>query len=69
MYKKMTREELKSKIPHGYAKKIALKAGVNKMTVSNFLNGKNDNVAVEIATLEILAELTNKRDSLLAQIH
>lgn len=64
----MERQELKSKVPHGYIEVIADKAGVNRMTVSNFLNGKNDNIKVEIATLEVLAELSEKKNNLLARI-
>ena len=57
----MTREELKAKIPHGYANKIATKAGVNRITVSNWLNGRSDNPMVEIAVLEVVAELTERK--------
>jgi transcriptional regulator with XRE-family HTH domain len=65
----MTRQELKAKIPHGYAKQIAKKAGVNRVTVSNWLNGKSDNVLVELAVLEVLAELSEKKNSLLNRIN
>lgn len=65
----MNRDELKAKIPHGYSKRIAAKAGVNRITVSNWLNGKSDNVLVEIAVLEIVAELSEKKNSLLARIN
>jgi DNA-binding LacI/PurR family transcriptional regulator len=68
MYKIMTREQLKSKIPYGYAKKIAAKAGVSRMTVSSFMNGKNNNVEVEMAALEILAELNQAKNNLIAKI-
>lgn len=64
----MTREQLKSKIPHGSAQKIADKAGVNRITVSNFLNGRSDNIAVELACLEVIAEIETKRRNLYAQI-
>ena len=64
----MTREELKSKIPHGSAKMIAEKAGVNIVTVSKWINGTSNNVNVEIAILEVLAELSEKKNALLARI-
>ncbi|WP_295714396.1 hypothetical protein [Mucilaginibacter sp.] len=64
----MTRKELKSKIPHGYAKIIAEKAGVNRITVSNWLNDKSDNPLVELAVLEIVADLSEKKNSLLKRI-
>ncbi|MDP9076266.1 MAG: hypothetical protein M3O71_02485 [Bacteroidota bacterium] len=65
----MERQELKSKVPHGYGKLIAKKAGVKEQAVSQFLNGKNDNVNIELATLEILAELSEKKNSFLARIN
>ncbi|QTE39505.1 hypothetical protein J3L18_10750 [Mucilaginibacter gossypii] len=65
----MTREELKSKIPHGYAKMIAEKAGVNRVTVSNFLNGRNDNIMVELAALEVVADVEQKRRGYMAIIN
>jgi len=64
----MTRQELKEKIPHGYAKKIAEKAGVNRITVSKWLNGKSDNPMVELAVLEVVAELSEQKSGLLARI-
>lgn len=64
----MTRKELKSKIPYGYAKKIAAKAGVSHVTVSSFMNGKNNNIEVEMAALEILAELSEAKNNLLSKI-
>ncbi|WP_295795157.1 hypothetical protein [Mucilaginibacter sp.] len=65
----MEREQLKAKVPHGYGKVIAKKAGVKEQAVSQFLNGKNDNVNIELATLEVLAELSEKRNDLLARIN
>jgi transcriptional regulator with XRE-family HTH domain len=65
----MERKELKEKVPHGYGALIAERAGVTKQAVSQFLNGKNDNVSIELATLEILAELSEKKNSLLARIN
>jgi hypothetical protein len=65
----MQRKELKSKVPYGYGKLIAQKAEVTEQSVSQFLNGKNDNVDIELATLEVLAELSEKKNSLLARIN
>lgn len=64
----MTRKELKAKVPHGSAKEIAAKAGVNRITVSNWLNGKSDNPLVEIAVLELVAELEEKKNALYARL-
>lgn len=64
----MTRPELKAKVPHGYGKKIAERAKTTPQAVSHFLNGKTDNPEIEIATLEILAELSEKRSHLLSRL-
>jgi hypothetical protein len=64
----MQRTELKALVPYGYAKLIAMKSKTSRMTVSAFLNGKNDNITIELATLEVLAELQEKRNSLIAKI-
>ncbi|MBD1385724.1 LacI family DNA-binding transcriptional regulator [Mucilaginibacter rigui] len=64
----MERNELKAKIPHGYGKIIAERAGTTKQAVSQFLNGKSDNVNVEMATLEVLAEINEKRKALLNRL-
>jgi predicted transcriptional regulator len=65
----MNREELKAKVPHGYGAVIAKRAGATKQAVSQFLNGRNNNVSIELATLEVLAELSEKKNSLLARIN
>ena len=64
----MDRAQLKTLVPHGYGKVIAKKAGVSSMTVSKFLNGTNDNLRVEIAVLEILAELSDRKGVLISKI-
>jgi DNA-binding LacI/PurR family transcriptional regulator len=64
----MKRSDMKLLVPRGYGKLIAQKAGVTEMTVSQFLNGKNDNIKVELATLEILAELADKKEFLVNKI-
>lgn len=64
----INRKELKEKVPYGYGKKIAEKAGVSQKVVSDYLNGKINSEKVEIATLEILAEISMKKKLLLEQI-
>jgi transcriptional regulator with XRE-family HTH domain len=64
----MDRKELKKLVPHGYGKLIAEKAGVTPKYVSQFLNEKNDSTKIEIAVLEVIAELKGKRKQLLKQI-
>jgi hypothetical protein len=64
----MTREELKAKIPHGYSKLIAQRAGVKNHSVSLFLHGKINSVKIEMAALEVLAELSDKKNDLLIRI-
>lgn len=64
----LNRTELKKQVPRGSATTIAQKAGVTTKTVSEYLNGKNNNIKVELAVLEVLAELNKKKKELLAQI-
>lgn len=60
------RSTLREKIPHGYGKKIADKAGVTPRFVSKFLNdSKVNSFKVEMAALEVLAEISQKKHSLL----
>ena len=64
----MNRQDLRKKVPHGYSKEIAKRAGVSQKFVSDFLAGKANSERVEMATLEVLAELSNKKRALLEQI-
>lgn len=64
----MNRAELKSKIPHGYSKVIAEKAGVNPKSVSMYLNGKINSHKIEMAALEVLAEIGKRKNILLNDI-
>lgn len=64
----MTRKELKEKIPYGYCKIIAEKAGVHAHSVSLYLNSKSNSNKVELAALEVIAELEQKKKSLIRQI-
>ena len=64
----LNRQEIKSKVPKGYNTLIAQRAGVHPNAVSQYLNGKNNSMKIEIATLEILAELSDKKKELLQRI-
>lgn len=64
----MNRQDLRKKVPRGYGKEIAKRAGVSQKFVSDYLNGKANSEKVEIATLEVLAELSNRKRELLQQI-
>lgn len=64
----ITRKELVDKIPYGYAKTIAKRAGVSKDFMSRWMAGKANSEKVEMATLEVLAELSQKKKNLLSQI-
>jgi transcriptional regulator with XRE-family HTH domain len=57
-------QELKDKIPHGFGKIIAERAGVNECSVSKFLNGKTKSWKVEKAVIEVIAELETKRETI-----
>ena len=65
----LTRKQLKEKVPYGYCKVIADRAKVTKKQVSVFLNDENvKSNNIEMATLEVLAELSQKKKALLEQI-
>jgi len=64
----LTRKELAEKIPYGYAKKIAKKAGVSPEFMSKWMADQANSERVEMATLEVLAELSQRKKTLLAQI-
>lgn len=57
----MNRSELKNRIPHGYCKVIASKAGVSTKSVTQFLSGKSNSHKVEMAVLQVLAELADEK--------
>lgn len=64
----INRKELRKKVPHGYCKVIAERAGVNISQVSYYFSGKGNSERVENATLELLSELSEKKKSLLNMI-
>lgn len=64
----LNREEIRLKVPHGYQHKIAEKAGTSQAAVSKYLKGKSNSEKIEMAVLEILAELSQRKKQLLDQI-
>ena len=62
------RNEVRKKVPYGYCKKIAIRAGGNPTQVSNYFSGKGNSERVENATLEILTELSERKKRLLGNI-
>lgn len=62
------RKELAEKVPYGYVQVIADRAGVSKRFVSKWMSNQANSEKVEMATLEVLAELSQKKKQLLAQI-
>ncbi len=66
----IARTEIRKKIPYGYGRIIAKKAGVSTSFLSRFLNDSEiKSERVEIAALEVLAELSQKKQLLIAQIN
>ncbi len=57
----VNRKELRSKIPKGYCKIIADKAGVTNQAVSSYFSAKINSEKVEIAALEVVAQLKQER--------
>lgn len=65
----MNREELKNHIPYGYGKVIAQKAGVSERSVSNYMSGKTNSIKIEMAALQVLAELGEEKKELINKIN
>lgn len=64
------RTEIRKKIPYGYGRVIAKRAGVSTSFLSRYLNNSDvKSERVEIATLEVLAELSQKKQTLITQIN
>lgn len=58
------RIEIKKKIPYGYGRIIAKKAGVTEQFVSKYLNDSEINSRrVELATLEVLEEIKQSKNA------
>lgn len=64
----MERKEIKKMLPSGYGPYLASKTGYTKMSIYNWFKGKNDNVNIENAALQYLAEVLEKRKELNARI-
>lgn len=64
----MDRKELKSKIPYGYSKIIAQRAGVTQKSVSMYLNDKLNSHKIEMATLQVLSDIGKSKSILIANI-
>jgi predicted transcriptional regulator len=62
------RTKLKDKIPHGYGKIIAKKAGVTAKAVSEYLNNRMNSERIELAALNVVAELENAKNEIVNQI-
>ena len=56
------RSQIREKIPYGYCKVIAAKAGVTQRYVSKYLNDSSINSKkVQMATLEVLEEIKESK--------
>ena len=58
-------QKIKEKLPHGFGKVVAEKAGVTQQSVSKYLNGKVKSWKIEKAGLEVIAELEKQRNQIL----
>ena len=59
----VSRTQIKEKLPHGYGKVIAARAGVSPRFVSKFLNDDSvKSVKVQTATLAVLEEIKKKEN-------
>ena len=64
MQNTITRIEIKKKIPYGYGRIIAKKAGVTEQFVSKYLNNSEvKSKRVEMATVEVLEEIKQNENA------
>ena len=63
------RTELRKKIPQGYCDVIAKKAGVSRVSVSGYFSGRSNSRKIEIAALQVVAELEKETSNLISQIN
>jgi predicted transcriptional regulator len=61
----LNRKELREQVPHGHCKIIAKKAGVTQKSVSDYFATKNNSEKIEMAVLEVLAQIGEKKKRLL----
>ena len=54
-------QNLKEKLPHGFGKVVAERAGVSEISVSKFLNGKTSSWNIEKAVLGVISDLNKER--------
>jgi len=64
----LDRKKIKEKIPHGYGKIVAKKAGVTEKSVSDYLNSRLNSERIEIAALEVIAQIQQSKNQLVSQI-
>ncbi|HCW05803.1 MAG TPA: hypothetical protein DGG95_00365 [Cytophagales bacterium] len=64
----MTPQELRKRIPRGYCKVIAERAGVSRKEVSDYFTGKIVSSHIQMIALKIAAKISRKKKNLLKQI-
>ena len=66
----MDRQELRSKMPYGFQKVIAERAGVSQKSVSFWFNGrtKRYNGKIEMVVLQVAAEISEEKRKLIDKI-
>ncbi len=57
----INREELRKKLPSGSLKEVAKRAGVGVASVSRYFSYESNSERVEIAALEVAAEIQKKK--------
>lgn len=64
----LNRKELRKKLPKGYCKVIAMKAGVTQRSVSLYFDYKFNSERIEDTLLIVLSELNTNKKKLLEAI-
>jgi transcriptional regulator with XRE-family HTH domain len=63
------RNYLKKQMPHGSAKILAEKIGVTPKSISNYITGKSNSEKIELAVLQLVADLKKKKNQLLKKVY
>lgn len=64
----MDRQQLRKKIPQGYCKVLAERAGVSNVSVSKFFKGTNNSRKIEMVALKLALELKQEKEELVRQV-
>lgn len=63
------RKQLRLMIPHGYVNQISERANVTQQSVSQYFAGRLNSEKIELAALQLAAELKEKKEALIKRVN